>query len=101
MLLPWSTNALDQHFCDQGTFLKLCPSEASMEPPKKTPLSPEICNDIYTIYVCTIANHNSEKANKNVPFQNGGQIILYRVISIWPKFEKNTFPKEFCNEFGS
>ena len=45
-------------------------------------------------------NHNSEKKNV-VPFQNGCQItdFFFRVISILAKIGKNTFPKEFFNEF--
>ena len=41
-----------------------------------------------------------KKIENVVPFQNGGQITDFYFASFrfWPKFEKNTFPKEFFNE---
>ena len=52
-------------------------------------------------YIYTHHNHISGKKYKIfVPFQNGGQISDFHFASFWfrPKFEKNTFPKEFFNE---
>ena len=45
-----------------------------------------------------------QKKIENVkPFQNGGQItdFYFASFQFWPRFEKkkNTFPKEFFNEF--
>ena len=61
---------------DQGTFTHVGAQGGSMEPPiKETSFPPEFCNEICTIYVRTIRNHNSGEKKMNVaPFQNGGQI---------------------------
>ena len=72
-----------------------------MKPPQKTTFPPEFCNEICTMYVRAIKNHNSAKKIVNaVPFQNGGQITDFYFVSFrfWPNFEKNTFPKEFFSE---
>ena len=37
------------------------PREFPWNPPKKTTFPPEFCNEICTIYECTIKNHNSAK----------------------------------------
>ena len=66
-------------------------------PPKKTTFPPEFCNEICTIYVCNIKNHNSGK-NQNVgPFQNGGQItdFYFSSFRFWPKFEKPLSQRNF------
>ena len=59
-------------------------------PPEKTTFPPESCNEICTIYVRVIKNHNSAtKKNKNVVlFQNGGQITDFYFASFrfWPNF---------------
>ena len=47
---------------DQGTFTPVSAQEGgSMEPPEKTTFPPEFCNEICTIYVRAIKNHNSAK----------------------------------------
>ena len=74
---------------DQGTFTLVTlvhKREGFPDPPKKTTFPPEFCNEIGTIYVCTIRNYNSEKKNV-VPFQNGGRNnrFLFRIISILAK----------------
>ena len=62
--------------------LPLVPKGGSMEPPEKTPFLREFCNEICTIYVRAIKNHNSEKKIENVvPFQNGGQITDFYFAS--------------------
>ena len=81
--------------------LPLVPKGFHGTPLKKTTFPPEFCNEICTIYVWTITNHNSEKKNENVvPLKNGGQITDFYFVSFrfWPKFEKNTFPEEFFKE---
>ena len=82
-----------------------CPIErGAMELPKKTTFPPEFCNEICTIYVWTIKNHNSEKKNQNVvPFQNGGQITNFYFASFrfWSKFEKPLSQRNFSMKFGS
>ena len=76
-----------------------------MEPPlKKTTFPPEFCNEICTIYVRAIKNHNSAKKIENVvPFQNGGQITDFYLVSFrfWPKFEKPLSQRNFSLKFGS
>ena len=53
-----------------------------MDPLKKTTFPPEFCNEICTIYVWTIKNHNSGKKIENVvPFQNGDQITDFYFAS--------------------
>ena len=61
---------------DQGTFTPVgAQGGFHGTPPEKTTFPPEFCNEICTIYVRDIKNHNSEKKKLNVvPFQNGGQI---------------------------
>ena len=49
------------HLSDQGTFTLVGAQGGSMEPPKKTTFRQEFCNEICTIYVWTIRNHNSGK----------------------------------------
>ena len=46
-------------FSDQGTFTPVGAQGGSMEPPEKTTFPPEFCNEICTIYVRVIQNHNS------------------------------------------
>ena len=79
--------------------LPLVPKGGSVESPKKTTFPREFCNEICTIYICTIKNHNcGNYFFLNVAlFQNGGQITYFYFASfrLWPKFEKTPFPKEF------
>ena len=73
-------------------------------PLKKTTFPPEFCNEICTIYVRAIKNHNSAKYFENVvPFQNGGQITDFYFASFrfWPKFEKPLSQRNFSMKFGS
>ena len=75
-----------------------------MEPPEKTIFPPEFCNEICTIYVREIKNHNSVKKKLNVvPFQNGGQITAFYFASFqfWPNFEKPFSQRNFSMKFGS
>ena len=70
-------------------------------PPEKTTFPPEFCNEICTIYVRAIKNHNSaKKISKccSVSKWRPNNRFLFRVISILAKFWKTTFPKEFFNE---
>ena len=48
---------------DQGTFTPVSAQGVPLEPPKKITFPPEFCNEICTIYVCTIKNHNSGEKN--------------------------------------
>ena len=76
-----------------------CP-RGFMEPPKKTIFPPKFCNEICTIYVRTVKNHNST-INKNcctVSKWRPNNLFLFRVISILAKIWKTSFPKEFFNE---
>ena len=62
------------HLCDQSTFTPVGTQGGFMEPPlKKTTFPPEFCNEICTIYVWTIKNHNSEKKKKKPKLK-----LLYR-----------------------
>ena len=70
----------------QGTFPPVGAQGGSMEPPKKTNFLPEFCNEICTIYVRTIQNHDSAKlffftVSKWWPNNQ----FLFRVISILAK----------------
>ena len=88
--------------------LPLVPKDGT--PLKKTTFPPKFCNEICTIYVWTIKNHNSAKKKKKiikkkkknnvVPFQNGGQITDFYSASFrfWPKFEKPLSQRNFFNE---
>ena len=73
-------------------------------PLKKTTFSPEFCDEICTIYVRVIKNHNSAIFLKNVvPFQNGDQITYFYFASFrfWSKFEKPPSQRNFSMKFGS
>ena len=73
-------------------------------PVEKTIFPPEFCNEICTIYVRDIKNHNSAKKKLNVvPFQNGGQItdFCFASFRFWPNFEKPLFQRNFSMKFGS
>ena len=75
-----------------------------MEPPEKTTFPPEFCNEICTIYVRAIKNHNSAKKFQNVvPFQNGSQItdFYFASFQVWPNFEKPLSQKNFSMKLGS
>ena len=75
-----------------------------MEPPEKTTFPPEFCNEICTIYVRAIKNHNSAKKFENVLlFQNGGQITDFSsaLFRIWPNFEKPLSQRNFSMKFDS
>ena len=73
-------------------------------PPEKTTFPLEFCNEICTIYVQDIKNHNSAKKKNfkccTVSKWRPNNRFLFRVISILAKFWKTTFPKEleFFNE---
>ena len=68
----------------------------------RKPLSHRNFLIIFTPYVYTLITtiFQEKKYKIFVPFQNGGQITDFHFASFrfWPKFEKNTFPKEFFNE---
>ena len=74
-----------------------------MEPPEKTTFPPEFFNEICTIYVWDIKNHNSGKRINVVPFQNGDQITDFYFASFrfWPNFEKPLSQRNFSMKFGS
>ena len=88
-------------------YSRWCPRGGSMEPaPEKTTFPPEFCNEICTIYVRDIKNHNSAKKKKKinvVPFQNGGQItdFCFESFRFWPNFEKPLSQRNFSMKFGS
>ena len=70
-------------------------------PLKKTTFPPEFCNEICTIYVWTIKNHNSVKKFWKcctVSKWRPNNRFLFRVILILPKIWKTTFPKDFFSE---
>ena len=77
-----------------------CPRGFHGTPPKKTTFPSEVCNEIYTIYVWTIKDHNSGKKIKccTVSKWRPNNRFLFCVISILAKIWKTTFPKEFFNE---
>ena len=54
-----------QHLSDQGTFTPVGAQGVFHETPplKITTFPPEFCNEICTIYVWTLKNHNSGKKN--------------------------------------
>ena len=83
-------------------YSRWCPRGGSMEPPtEKTTFPPEFFNDICTIYVWAIKNHNSAKKNLKcctVSKWRPNNRFLFCIISILAKFWKITFPKEFFNE---
>ena len=69
--------------------------------PEKTTFPPEFCNEICTIYVRDIKNHNSAKKIFKcctVSKWRPNNRFLFRLISILAKLSKTTFPKEFFNE---
>ena len=55
-----ATNVLLRHLSDQGTFTPV----GAQGGPEKTTFPPEFWNEICTIYVRAIKNHNSEKKIK-------------------------------------
>ena len=68
-------------------------------PLKKTSFPPEFCNEICTIYVWTMKNHNSaKKENWALSKWRPNNRFLFCVISILAKIWKTTFPKESFNE---
>ena len=70
-------------------------------PLKKTTFPPEFCNEICTIYVRAIQNHNSAKKFWKcctVSKWRPNNRFWFRVISILAKIWKTFFPKEFFNE---
>ena len=83
-------------------YSRWCPRGGSMEPPpEKTTFPPGFCNEICTIYVRDIKNHNSAKKKIKcctVSKWRPNNRFLFRVISILAKFWKTTFPREFFNE---
>ena len=99
-MLPGRTLTLN---CIRYPALPLVHKGGSMEPPlKKTTFPLEFLNYLYTIYIYTlITTIFQKKKNKiYVPFQSGGQItdFHFATFRFRPKFEKNTFTKEFFNE---
>ena len=81
-------------------YSRWCPRGVPWNPLKKTTFPQEFCNEICTIYVWTIKNHNS--GNKfwkccTVSKWRPNNRFLFRVISILSKIWKTTFPKEFFN----
>ena len=82
-------------------YSRWCPRGVHGTSLKKTTFPPEFCNEICTMYVWTIKNHNSAKkfwkcytVSKWWPNNR----FLFRVISILAEIWKTTFPKEFFNE---
>ena len=92
---------------DQGTFTPVGAQGGRFHgtpPPRETTFPPEFCNEICTIYVRDIKNHNSAKKNLNVvPFQNGGHItdFYFAPFRFWPNFEKTLSQRNFSMKFGS
>ena len=82
--------------------LPLVPKGGSMEPPLKKKCFPlDFCNEICTIYVRAIKNHNSAKKFWKcctVSKWRPNNRFLFHDISILAKIWKTTFPKEFFNE---
>ena len=73
-----------------------------MEPLQRKPLSHRNFLIILTPYIHTLITtiFQEKKYKILVPLQNGSQITDFHFASFRfrPKFEKNTFPKEFFNE---
>ena len=82
-------------------YSRWCPRGFQGTPPKKTTFLPEFCNEICTIYVWAIKNHNSGFFYKKcctVSKWQPNNRFLFCIISILAKIWKTTFPKEFFNE---
>ena len=75
---------------DQGTFTPVsAQGGVPWNPPEKTTFPPEFCNEICTIYVRVIKNHNSAKKKLKcctVSKWRPNNRFLFRVISILAKF---------------
>ena len=93
--------SVTSHLSDQGTFTPVGAQGGPMEPLKKTTFPREFSNEIGTIYVWTIKNHNSGiKCWKccTVSKWRPNNRFSFCIISILAKIWKTTFPKEFFNE---
>ena len=80
------SSSVHQHLSDHGTFTPVGAQGGSTL--KKTTFPPEFCNEICTIYVCAIRNHNSgKKINKccTVSKWRPNNRFLFRVVSILAK----------------
>ena len=79
-------------------YSRWCPMGVPRDP---TTFPVEFCNEICTIYVWTIKNHNFAKKKWKcctVSKWRQNNRFLFRVISILAKIWKTTFPKECFNE---
>ena len=82
-------------------YSRWCPRGVPWNPPEKTTFPPEFCNEICTIYVRAIKNHNSAKKILKfctVSKWRPNNRFLFRVILILAKYWKTNFPKEIFNE---
>ena len=77
-------------------YSRWCPRGGSWNPPEKNTFPLEFCNEICTIYVRAIKNHNSAKKNSKCCFVSKwrpNNWFLFRVISNLAKFWKKHFSK--------
>ena len=86
--------------------LPLVPKGVPWNPPEKTTFPPEFCNEICTIYVRVIKNHNSAKKKIKILYHfkmeaNNLTDFYFASFRFWPNFEKTFSQKNFSMKFGS